>query len=197
GVDINTPLGNLKLDLTSSCLENEKNIAKEYLTEAAPPALDLPSLDVNYSIGEVDFNVGLEASFTENLTGAVTELLDNSVNEEIDQFCSDFYDAAHIETDGSLYSDGINFLLACQVDADATLGNDGLKVNARVDGYLSKHKLGDTDISVANIGLSVKAEVDLSTANVSASVLGLGLNAGTHGVDVDTPIGSFNLRFQP
>ncbi|CAF4010978.1 unnamed protein product [Rotaria sp. Silwood1] len=49
----------------------------------------------------------------------------------------------------------------------------------------------------ANIGLSVKAEVDLSTANVSASVLGLGLNAGTHGVDVDTPIGSFNLRFQP
>ena len=46
------------------------------------------------------------------------------------------------------------------------------------------------------IRLSVKTGVDLSTANVSASALGLGLNVGTNGVSVDTPMGSFNLKFQ-
>ncbi|CAF3814714.1 unnamed protein product [Rotaria sp. Silwood1] len=246
GVVINTPLGNLKLEPTSSCLENVNNIAKECLTEAATSALSLSSPHINYSIGEVDFNASLDGvnvntplgnfkldpklSFTENFTGAVTELLDDSINEEIDQFCSDFNNAAHIKTDGSLYSDGTNSFLACQVDADATIENDGFQANAHADGSLSKHKLGDTDIDVgqghvyakafigadgmnavigaelntislkndyveANIGLSTKTGVDLSTANVSASVLGLGLNAGTNRVGVDTPIGSFNLKF--
>ncbi|CAF1167321.1 unnamed protein product, partial [Rotaria sordida] len=104
---------------------------------------------------------------------AVTELLDNNINEEIDQFCSDFNNAAHIETDGLLYSDGTNSLLACQVDADATIGNDGLKANAHTDGSLSKRKLENTDISVGQWQAYAKASIEADGMN---AVIGAELN---------------------
>ncbi|CAF4492833.1 unnamed protein product [Rotaria sp. Silwood2] len=245
GVGINTPLGNIKIDPTASCLENVNNIAKGYLIDTATSALGLSSTDVTYSIGGIDLNAGLDgvgintplgnikidpnASCTENVTNAVTELLGDSVNEEIDQFCSGFNDAARLQTDGSVYSDGTTTLLACQVNADAAIGRDGLKANAQADGSLSKHKLGDADISVgqgqayakasigadgvkavvggeinavsfehknvqAKIGLSVKTGVEASITNISASVLGVGLNAGTDGVGINTPTGSLNVK---
>ncbi|CAF3424656.1 unnamed protein product, partial [Rotaria sp. Silwood2] len=245
GVGINTPLGNIKIDPTASYLENVNNIAKGYLIDTATSALGLSSPDVSYSIGGIDLNAGLDgvgintplgnvkidpnASCTENVTNAVTELLGDSVNEEIDQFCSGFNDAARLQTDGSVYSDGTTTLLACQVNADAAIGRDGLKANAQADGSLSKHKLGDADISVgqgqayakasigadgvkavvggeinavsfehknvqAKIGLSAKTGVEASITNISASVLGVGLNAGTDGVGINTPIGSLNVK---
>ncbi|CAF0956789.1 unnamed protein product [Rotaria sordida] len=104
---------------------------------------------------------------------AVTELLDNNINEEIDQFCSDFNNAAHIEIDGLLYSDGTNSLLACQVDADATIGNDGLKANAHTDGSLSKRKLENTDISVGQWQAYAKASIEADGMN---AVIGAELN---------------------
>ncbi|CAF5114216.1 unnamed protein product, partial [Rotaria sp. Silwood1] len=72
------------------------------------------------------------------------------------------------------------------------IGADGM--NAVIGAELNTISLKN-DYVEANIGLSTKTGVDLSTANVSASVLGLGLNAGTNRVGVDTPIGSFNLKF--
>ncbi|CAF0883381.1 unnamed protein product [Rotaria sordida] len=246
GIDINTPLGNIKIDPTASCLENVNNIAKGYLTDAVTSAIGPSSLNESYSIGGVDLNAELDgvgidtplgnikidptASCTENITNAVTGLLADSVNQEIDQFCSGFNNTARIQTDGSVYSDGTTSFLACQVNAGATIERDGLKANAQADGSLSKHKLGDADISVghgqayakasvgadgvkvvaggeinavtlehknvqAKIGLSAKTGVEVSTTNISGTVLGLGLNVGTDGVGISTPIGSINSKF--
>ncbi|CAF1067171.1 unnamed protein product [Rotaria sordida] len=246
GIDINTPLGNIKIDPTASYLENVNNIAKGYLTDAVTSVLGPSLLNESYSIGGVDLNAGLDgvgidtplgnikidptASCTENITNAVTGLLADSVNQEIDQLCSGFNNTARIQTDGSVYSDGTTSLLACQVNAGATIERDGLKANAQADGSLSKHKLGDADISVghgqayakasvgadgvkvvaggeinavtlehknvqAKIGLSAKTGVEVSTTNISGTVLGLGLNVGTDGVGISTPIGSINSKF--
>ncbi|CAF2970378.1 unnamed protein product [Rotaria sp. Silwood2] len=245
-LDINTPLEDFILDPTSSFLENVNDIAKEYLIDMATSTLSLSLPDVSISIGGIDLNVGLDeidintplgnfkldpkASCTENLTDAVTELLDNSVNEDIDNFWSDFNDAARIEIDSSIYSDGTTSLLSCQINADTTIGQDGVEANAQADGSLSKYKLSNTDISFgegqiyvkasiradgvqymiggelnavslkneniqANIGLSVKTGVDLTAFNAGVSVVGFGVNVGTEEIGISTPIGGFNTKF--
>ncbi|CAF4326844.1 unnamed protein product [Rotaria sp. Silwood2] len=174
-VDINTPLGNFILDPTPSFLENVNDIAKEYLTDMATSTFSLSLPDVSISVGGIDLNAGLDeidiniplrnfklnpkASCTENLTGAATELLDNSVNEDIDKFCSDFNDAARIEIDSSIYSDGTTSLLSCQINADTTIGQDGVEANAQADGSLSKYKLSNTDISSGEGQIYVKASI--------------------------------------
>lgn len=47
----------------------------------------------------------------------------------------------------------------------------------------------------ARLGLDSSTGVNVSFTDVSASVAGLGFNAGKHGISLSTPFGGFNFKF--
>jgi hypothetical protein len=214
GISVNTPFGNFKLDPSSVSSTNVNDIAAGYLTKFVTSSLGLPSTNVSASVAEMDFNVALDgigintplgnlkldpkSSYSENVASTVQGCLGEAVTQQIDQFRSDFNEAACMQTEGSLYSDGTTSLLLCQANAGVTIGTDGVKANARADGCLSKHQLGDTNINVgegqvyanASLGydgmkLAMGGElnvVSVKNENVQACI---GLNAKT-GVGLST-----------
>ncbi|CAF4298835.1 unnamed protein product [Rotaria sp. Silwood2] len=240
GTGINTSLGHFKLDSKSSCLENINDTVKGYSLDIATSTLGHLSPDISYSIGGVDINAGLDSvdintplgnfildptpSFLENVNDIAKEYLTDMATSTFSLSLPD------VKIDSSIYSDGTTSLLSCQINADTTIGQDGVEANAQANGSLSKYKLANTDINFgegqiyakasigadgvqymiggelnavslkneniqANIGLSVKTGVDLTTCNASVSVVGFGVNVGTDEIGISTPIGGFNTKF--
>ncbi|CAF3747009.1 unnamed protein product [Rotaria sp. Silwood1] len=195
-IDINTPLGSIKIDPNVSSLENLNNIAKGYLSDVTTSVLSRSSPDVSYSIGGVELNAGLDGVNINTLLGNIKIDPTASCLENVNNIAKGYLTAAATSALGLSSSDVRSYSIGGvainagldEVGINTSLGNIKIdpkascleNVNNIAKGYL-------TDAATSALGLS--------SPDVSYSIGRVGLNAGLDEVGINTSLG--NIKIDP